>query len=165
LTAFGSSVYHLSPDNASLGWDRLAMTIGFMSLFALVIGEYVSVAWAHRLLVPLLLLGAGSVYYWLRTESMGVGDLRPYAAVQFLPMLYIPVIMLRYRGESDLGPYIGGLIAFYVLAKVFEQYDANVFAVGEMMGGHALKHVLAALASASLLAGLYRRRNVRANTG
>lgn len=161
VTTFGSVYYHLSPDNPSLGWDRLAMTIGFMSLFALVIGEYVSVSWASRLLVPLLLLGAGSVYYWLQTEAQGAGDLRPYALVQFLPMLIIPLVMLLRRGHSDLGPFLGGLIAFYVAAKIFEYYDASVFAVGGFMGGHALKHTLAALAPASLLLGLHRRRDGR----
>jgi len=157
LTTLGSGYYHLSPDNPSLGWDRLAMTIAFMSLFAVVVGEYISVNWAHRLLIPLLLLGMASVLYWLHTETLGSGDLRPYALVQFLPVLLIPLIMYRHRGQSDLGPYLGAMIAFYVAAKVFEHYDASVFAAGEIMGGHALKHALAALASASLLLGLHRR--------
>ena len=156
-TTFGSAWYHLSPDNPSLGWDRLAMTIGFMSLFALVIGEYVSVSWAHRLLAPLVLLGAASVYYWLATESQGAGDLRPYALVQFLPLLLIPVIMYRHRARSDLGRYLVGVIVLYAAAKVFEYYDARVYAVGQFMGGHAIKHVLAALAPACLLLGLQRR--------
>jgi hypothetical protein len=30
LTAFGSSFYHLTPDNARLVWDRLPMTVTFM---------------------------------------------------------------------------------------------------------------------------------------
>lgn len=161
VTTFGSGYYHLSPDTPSLGWDRIAMTIGFMSLFALVIGEYVSVNWARRLLVPLLLLGVASVYYWLQTEAQGTGDLRPYALVQFLPILLIPPIMFLRRGQSDLGPYLAAMIVFYVAAKVFEHYDARVFAAGEFMGGHALKHALAALAPASLLLGLHRRLDNR----
>lgn len=157
-TTFGSAYYHLSPDNASLGWDRLAMTIGFMSLFALVIGEYISAAWGRRLLVPLLLLGAASVYYWLHTEALGEGDLRPYGLVQFLPMILIPLIMFVHRGRSDLGPYLAALIVFYVAAKVLENYDTSVYSAGAFMGGHALKHLFAALAASSLLLGLYRRR-------
>ena len=157
-TTFGSAYYHVSPDNASLGWDRLAMTIGIMSLFALVIGEYLSVSWGRRLLLPLLLLGAASVYYWLRTESIGAGDLRPYALVQFLPMLLIPLIMLLRRGESDMGPYLAVLLALYVVAKIFENLDSGVYSAGELMGGHALKHLFAALAASSLLPALYRRR-------
>ena len=39
LTAFGSAYYHLAPDDARLVWDRLPMTIVFMTLFALVINE------------------------------------------------------------------------------------------------------------------------------
>ena len=32
LTALGSGYYHLAPDNESLFWDRLPMTIAFMGL-------------------------------------------------------------------------------------------------------------------------------------
>jgi hypothetical protein len=157
LTMFGSGYYHLAPDNASLGWDRLSMVIAFMSLSALVIGEYLSTQWANRLLVPLLLIGAGSVYYWLHTEAQGAGDLRPYALVQFLPMILLPFIVLLGRARSDLGPWFGLLIVFYAAAKIFEFYDASVFAAGELMSGHAIKHLLAALGAACLLPGLHRR--------
>jgi hypothetical protein len=163
-TTFGSAYYHLDPDNASLGWDRLAMTIGFMSLFALVIGEYISATWARRLLAPLLLLGAASVYYWLHTEALGAGDLRPYALVQFMPMLLIPLIMLFHWHRSDLGPYLAGLVALYVAAKVFEHYDASIYSAGALMGGHALKHLFAALAAVSLSLGLHRRGTDRFET-
>jgi len=157
LTMFGSGYYHLAPDNGSLGWDRLTMVIAFMSLFALVIGEYVSTEWANRLLVPLLLIGVGSVYYWLSTEAQGAGDLRPYALVQFLPMLLVPFIVLLRRGRSDLGPWFGLMIVFYAAAKIFEFYDASVFAAGGLMSGHAIKHVLASLGAACLLLGLRQR--------
>lgn len=159
LTAFGSGYYHLGPDHASLAWDRAAMTIGFMGLFTLVIGEYLSVAWANRLLVPLLLIGVGSVYYWLWTEARGAGDLRPFGLVQFLPMLIVPLIMLLRRGRSDLAPWLVGMMVFYAGAKIVEYYDAPIYAAGQLMSGHALKHVLAALAGASLLLGLHRRHD------
>lgn len=161
-TSFSSGYYHLNPDNATLAWDRLTMTAGFMGLFALVVGEYVSMRWANRLLVPLLILGAGSVFYWLQTEARGNGDLRLYAIVQFLPMLLIPLIVLLRRGRSDLGPYFGGMIVFYAAAKGCEHYDASLFAAGEIVSGHTLKHVLAALAAAIILSGLYRRLNAQA---
>lgn len=41
LTAFGSAYYHLAPDNHRLVWDRLPVTIAFMSLFSLIILERV----------------------------------------------------------------------------------------------------------------------------
>lgn len=154
LTAFGSGYYHLAPDNASLAWDRLTMTIGLMSFVAIVIGEYVSVDWGKRLLVPLLIVGAGSVLYWVY-----VGDLRPYAIVQFLPILVIPVIVIVRRSHSDLGPYIACMIAMYVAAKIPEYYDARFFAAGNLLSGHSLKHVLSALAPACLLAGFWKRQH------
>jgi hypothetical protein len=160
LTAFGSGYYHLDPDNASLAWDRLTMTIGFMSFVAIVIGEYLSVDWGRRLLVPLLIAGAGSVLYWTHTESLGAGDLRPYALVQFLPMLVIPVIVITRRSHSDLGPYIAWMIAFYVAAKVAEHYDIEMYAAGNLFSGHSLKHIFAALAPACLLVGLRKRRGI-----
>ncbi len=157
LTAFGSGWYHLHPNNESLAWDRLTMVIGFMGFVSIVIGEYLSVDWAKRLLVPLLFVGVASVAYWIHTERLGVGDLRPYALVQFLPMLVVPFIVLARRNKSDLGKYIAAMIGLYVLAKVFEHFDDEIYAAGNLLSGHSLKHLAAALAAAALLAGLHRR--------
>ena len=63
------------------------------------------------------------------------------------------------RGRSDMGKYIGWMIGLYVLAKVLEQLDSEIYAAGNLLSGHSLKHVAAALAAAALLAGLYRRRH------
>ena len=157
VTAFGSGYFHLAPNNGTLAWDRLTMTIGFMSFVAIVVGEYFSVTLGRRLLRPLLIVGAMSVVYWLHTESRGAGDLRPYALVQFLPMVLIPVIAIARRTRSDLGPYIAWMIIFYASAKLAEHYDAEIYALGNLLSGHSLKHVFAALAPASLLIGLRRR--------
>ena len=160
LTAIGSAYYHWSPDNASLAWDRLAMTIAFTGLCAIVIGEYIDVRVARRLLLPLLAIGAGSVGYWLHAESLGTGDLRLYAAVQFLPMIVLPSLMMLYRGRSDLAPYVAWVIACYLLAKIAEQYDTALLAVSGM-SGHSIKHLVAAVGTAGPLLGLARRRQSR----
>jgi len=160
LTAFGSGYYHLRPDNDSLAWDRLTMTIGFMSFVAIVVGEYMSIDWGRRLVLPLVIIGAASVLYWSHTEQLGAGDLRPYALVQFMPMILIPAVILIRHDHSDLGRYIAWMIAFYAMAKVLEYFDAGLFSVGELMSGHALKHVFAALGPAALLFGLVKRTAV-----
>ena len=157
LTAFGSGYYHWSPDNASLGWDRLAMTIAFMGLAAVMIGEYLDVRTAQRLLLPLLIIGAGSVGYWLHTESLGAGDLRPYAVVQFLPMALLPLLMFLHRGRSDLAPYLAWMIGCYVLAKLAEHYDTGLLTASGL-SGHSIKHLVAAIGTAGPLAGLARRQ-------
>lgn len=158
LTAFGSGWFHLAPSNDSLAWDRLPMTLGFAGLFAVVIGEYLSPRAARKLLVPFLVAGAASVFYWQTTESAGNGDLRPYAVVQFLPVLLIPALLVFRRNASDLTGAFWLLTLFYIAAKLFEHFDGAVYEALHAMSGHALKHVIAAVSPAILILALHRRR-------
>lgn len=160
LTAFGSGYYHLAPANEPLVWDRLPMTIGFAGLFSIIIAEFVSVRAARRLLIPLLLVGYASVEYWAYTESRGAGDLRPYAVMQFLPMLLIPIILLTRRPAIGATKYYWIMLLFYVVAKIFEQLDAIFYAAGGLLSGHSIKHLFAALTPATVLYALYQRRAV-----
>ena len=157
LTAFGSGYFHLVPGNGSLVWDRLPMTIGFAGLFAIVIGEYLSPRAARTLLVPFLVVGAASVFYWHLTESAGSGDLRPYAVVQFLPVLLIPAILVIRHDVSDLTGSFWLLVLSYIAAKLLEHFDDGVYGSLQVMSGHSLKHVVAALSPAILILALHRR--------
>jgi hypothetical protein len=158
LTAFGSSYYHLNPGNATLVWDRLPMTIGFAGLVTIVVGEYLSARMATLLLIPLLLLGFLSVEYWAWTEGRGVGDLRPYAIVQFLPMLLIPVILLTHKPQIGAARDFWWMMFFYFLAKVFEFFDTAIFNAGGLISGHSIKHLAAAMTPAVFLYTLSKRR-------
>jgi len=163
LVGPGSAWYHLSPDNGTLLWDRLPMTLGFMSIFAMMILERVSVRAAVLLLPVLLLLGVASVLYWHHTETLGQGDLRLYAWVQFFPTLSIPLMLLffapRYSGER----YLWMMIAGYALAKGLEHFDAQVFALtGQAVSGHTLKHLAAAAGCFALVRYLGLRRRLPA---
>lgn len=157
LTAIGSGWFHVAPSNDSLVWDRLPMTIGFAGLFAIVIGEYLSPGAARSLLLPFLVTGAASVFYWQMTESAGNGDLRPYAVVQFLPVLLIPALLIFRRHASDLTGALWLLTLFYIVAKFFEHFDDGVYDSLGLMSGHALKHVIAAFSPAILIHALRRR--------
>src|SRR4029077_136268 len=64
FVAFGSAYYHLAPDDSALFWDRLPMTIAFMSLLASTIGERINMKAGQLLLPPLIAMGAASVLYW-----------------------------------------------------------------------------------------------------
>jgi hypothetical protein len=158
LIGLGSGYYHLEPDNARLVWDRLPMTLSFMALVAIIVGEHIDARWGRHLLLPLVLLGMTSVVYWWLTEQAGRGDLRPYLLVQFLPMLLLPLIMLLYRSRFAAMREMWGLIALYALAKFAELIDAALFALGGVLSGHTLKHLLAAAAMAMLLKALLVRR-------
>lgn len=145
LTAFGSAYYHLSPSTPRLFWDRLPMTLGFTSFFALWMGERVSLALGKRMLVPLLLLGIGSMLYWRMSEQAGHGDLRLYGIVQFFPIVATPALMLLSGSRPD-ARYVGYLLGFYSVAKVLESFDERIWlATNGLFGGHAWKHVAAAL--------------------
>jgi hypothetical protein len=139
LVAFGSAYYHMDPNDRSLVWDRLPMTVAFMAFFAALIGRYVRPSLGERGLVPLLAVGALSVLWW-RID----GDLRPYLLVQFLPVLLIPAILLLYPTNAPGTRYLWAVLGMYVLAKVLEICDAQIY---EMLGisGHSLKHVAAAI--------------------
>jgi hypothetical protein len=159
LTAFGSGYYHLAPSNERLFWDRLPMTIGFMSLLAITVGERIDRRAGAWLLAPLLLAGAASVVLWLRSEQAGHGDLRFYLLVQFAPLVAIPLMLwlfpARYTRTGDLLVSLG----FYALAKVLEGADQRVYAAGHIVSGHTLKHLVAALATYWLFRMLRLRRN------
>lgn len=160
LTAAGSSWFHLAPDNNSLVWDRLPMTVVFMSLMAAVVAEHISTQAGRRFLTPLLLAGIASVLYWSLTELQGAGDLRFYALVQFIPMLLVPAIVLLFRSEFDRVGYFFVMLLLYALAKVFEFLDAEVYAMGQFLSGHTIKHIVAAMVPMVLIGGLCTRRRV-----
>ena len=160
LTGLGSAYYHWAPSNATLLWDRLPITILMMSLLAGVIGERVSPKAGSASLLPLVALGIGSVVHWYWSELHGRGDLRFYAFVQFGPFLLIPVMLVlfpdRYTRASDFWAALG----LYMLAKIFEYFDAEVFAFGRLVSGHMLKHLAAAVSAYWILRMLKARRPI-----
>ena len=160
LTGIGSAFYHLAPSNAALVWDRLPMTLAFMAFFSMIVGEYLSPGVGRALLWPLLVVGILSIVYWHITESAGRGDLRPYALVQFLPMALIPMIMLLFRSRLDGSVFLWTMIAAYVVSKITEYYDAEIYAVLGILSGHAIKHIVAAVGALFIYLALRRRRPV-----
>jgi hypothetical protein len=127
-TAFGSAYYHLRPDDARLFWDRLPMTVAFMSLFAIAIKQ-------RALVLPLVGVGIASIVWWRVT-----GNLWPYGLVQFGSLAVLLVV--AFRSEPGLWPVIG----FYGLSKVTEYFDKQIYSVFPL-SGHTMKHLLAGLAS------------------
>ena len=164
LVGFGSSYYHLEPNNQTLVWDRLPMTIAFMALFSIIISEFISIRSGKALLLPLILAGMLSVVYWHISEIRGEGDLRFYALVQFYPMLAIPVMLVCFRPKCSHVQAYWWLLLFYMSAKVFEHFDGEVYDMLGIISGHSLKHLCAALGMYVLLL-FYRRRDCSWQSG
>ncbi|MBL6987356.1 MAG: ceramidase domain-containing protein [Methylobacter sp.] len=158
LTGFGSAFYHLHPDNQTLLWDRLPMTIAFMALFCAIVGEYISTLLAKKLFVPLLITGFTSVIYWYVTELNGHGDLRAYVLVQFLPILLIPLILLLFESKLNGDKYIWGIIGVYAVSKLMEFLDAELYSAFGLLSGHSLKHLIAAFGTLIFYWALQHRR-------
>lgn len=139
LVSLGSAYYHRSPSDATLLWDRLPMTVAFMGLFALLLEERVT---TFKTLPVLVALGVASALYWRET-----GDLRAYILVQFLPLVLMPLILFLFPRKYLNGRLLMVAVAFYVLAKVLETYDREVFSSILVISGHTLKHLSAGVAS------------------
>ena len=139
LTAIGSSIYHWSPNDGTLLYDRAGMIVALTAVVALLVPS-------TRLLIAAELIGIASLAWWQWN-----GDLRLYGVVQFFPGL---LILARRRWELSL------VLVFYAVAKACELYDAQVYdALGHAVSGHTLKH-LAAAASTFVIWRWMRRQTV-----
>ena len=107
--------------------------------------ERVSVTLATRLLWPLVAIGVASVFYWAWTEQHGVGDLRPYGVVQFLPIVLMPLLLLLFPGSPGSAKWLWYTFAGYVVAKIAEQLDETIYAALGL-SGHSIKHFISSVA-------------------
>jgi len=161
-TGAGSAYYHLSPDNHTLMFDRLGMVVGFMPIAPLAVAERVSARWGVWLLAPMIALGAGSVLYWNHTELVGAGDLRWYLVMQAYAFVATTAILLFTRPPYDHQWLWFVAIGCYGLAKVAELADRQLYSfTGQMVSGHSVKHVIAAVGAYFLLR-MFQRRTVEA---
>ena len=153
LVGPGSAWYHWSPSDASLVWDRLPMTIGFIGIVVAVLAELKG----RRLEVPMLaaglLLGAYSVAHWRLFD-----DLRLYLAIQLTPIVAVVFVAAAWRSPSLPPRYLLAAFALYALAKLAEAVDDRIFALtAQSLSGHTIKHLLAAGAIYALYRMLSRR--------
>ncbi len=158
LTTLGSAYYHWHPDNSTLVWDRLPMTIAFTSLIAALFAERISLRAGLLALGPLLFLGAASVVYWHFTELQARGDLRFYFAVQASAFLLTILCLFLFRSPYTRARDLGLAAASYFLAVASEQLDHQVFALTRMVSGHTLKHIAASFTGYWILRMLRLRR-------
>src|SRR5674476_559034 len=154
IISAGSAWYHLNPNNDTLVWDRLPMTIAFMGLLAALLAEYVNARLGRFLLVPAIMAGLSSVVYWHRFD-----DLRFYVWIQFMPLLIVPILMALFRRKYSHQTLLPVALSFYILAKLLEAYDREVFAFTQgLFSGHSLKHLMSALGCYSVLMMLKMRK-------
>ncbi|TQF43899.1 hypothetical protein UNPF46_00880 [Bradyrhizobium sp. UNPF46] len=142
LTCLGSGFYHLDPDMPQrLVADRLGMAVAFAGFLGIAASERISVRAGEALLV--LMMIAGLLAAWVARDN-----LTPWVVVQFGGMALAVGLALTRPRPGALGVPLGGVIFFYVLAKLFELGDVIVFdATAHIVSGHTLKHLAAAMAA------------------
>jgi hypothetical protein len=151
VTTFGSGYYHWNPNDGTLVYDRLSMTISFAGLLGTLLAMRVSLRSGFAVLVLLLIVGPFSVVYWQKT-----GDLSLYGIVQFGGLLAAFLLLILTPRGSDPFPW-WMLVVWYAVAKVFEAADTLIWhATNGIVGGHALKHLAAAMSGLVIANALNR---------
>lgn len=154
LVSVGSAYYHWNPNNSTLVWDRLPMTVGFMAMFVALLGEFVDTRLPRWCLFPALAAGIASVIYWQMFD-----DLRFYAWIQFAPLLIIPALLVLFSNRYTHTAMLIAALACYLAAKVLEAGDKVVFQFTDhIVAGHAIKHLMAAAGCFCILEFLRRRK-------
>ncbi|KHN11231.1 hypothetical protein glysoja_023295 [Glycine soja] len=152
--AVGSSFYHLKPDDARLVWDRLPMTVAFTSIMAIFIIERIDERKGTVSIIPLVLAGIISIVYWRQFFD----DLRPYALVQFVPCIVIPLMAILLPPMYTHSTYWLWAAGSYLLAKVLEATDDVIYEwTRHIVSGHTLKHLVAAMVPVFLTFMLAKR--------
>lgn len=149
-TAAGSAFYHLLPDAPRLAADRAGMAVAFAGLIGVAVCERVSqrAGWPAAWFV----LTAGLLAAEVVQET---GNVLPWALVQFGGMALVLTLALATPMRGAVGLKLGWVIFFYAVAKAFELADHQVYeASGQLISGHSLKHLVAALAGLPVLTAL-----------
>lgn len=146
-TCLGSGVYHLAPGDSGLLYDRLGMLVLFAAILGLAAADRLGFAAARLALGGVLLAGAASLWVWWALDN-----LLPWVVLQAGGMLMLLALAFCRPLHSGYALRLGLCLACYVLAKLCELGDAQLFRLsGELLSGHSLKHLFAGLAVLPML--------------
>ena len=141
LTGLGSGYYHLSPNDFTLVFDRLVLTLVFTFVLAMVASIRISERSGFHTLAELVILGPFTVLIWNYN-----GNLTPYIILQYGGVVIV-ILTLILTKASKPSPCFTSLIILYGFAKITEFYDEKIFTLSEnVISGHTLKHLISAIA-------------------
>ena len=142
-TAVASSCYHWQPDDLGLAADRTGMAVAFAGLLGLLVSGKVSDRAGYAVGLAVLLLGPLTAL----TAHLS-GNSLPWGLIQFGGMALILAMVRTPNRAGTLNLRWAWVIALYAVAKLLELADHAVYnALGQVVSGHSLKHVVASLAA------------------
>lgn len=163
LIFFGSSYYHLLPENSRLLWDRLPISIVFAGVlsYSLQVNNLIKESWKKNFNIGYLIFSIMSVAIWYIGSLTQQNWLAPYVFIQFGGMILLSYIAIKGQNK-EFNKSIMKVLLLYVIAKLFEHYDVQFFELTNgNISGHTIKHMVAALA---LYAWFPKEQNVKCIT-
>ena len=152
LTGIGSAIYHWKPSDGLLVFDRLGMVIAFAAFIAALMTHF-DIAGARAALPILLVAGISSVMWWVYA-----GDLRPYGIFQGFPVVLFVIGSVVFPHVYKRHAVLWLIAMGYVLAKVCESLDQQIYDIGGFVSGHTLKHLIAGVSLWMTIDWLKRQR-------
>jgi len=163
LVGLGSAYYHYAPTNATLFWDRFPMTLAVAALTGAFVAERVGGRAGVAVCLALALFLPATLLYWRVSEAGGAENLWPYLAGLYGSLAVAGLMLVLFPSPYTHGGQALVALAWYALAMPFDKVlDGWVYSLGGIMGGHAVKHLLAALAMFWLFWFMLRPRVPRA---
>jgi hypothetical protein len=162
LVGIGSGYYHWTPNNATLFWDRCPMTLAAAALTGAFVAERVDRRAGLVVAVVLAVLLPGTLVYWRMSEAAGAENLWPYIVGLYGALGVATLVLLLFPSPFTHGPQAFGAVAWYAAAMPFDKLlDGWVYSLGGLVGGHAVKHLLAAVGMFWLFWFMLRPRRPR----
>lgn len=148
LVFFGSSYYHLMPENSRLLWDRLPISIVFSGVLAYSLNsnQLIKSTWINKFNIGYLIFSIASVLTWYVGSLGNENWLAPYVFVQFGGMIIL--IYIAFTGTNkEFNKKIMYVLAWYIIAKLCEHFDQGIYTLTQnLLSGHTLKHIFSAIA-------------------
>lgn len=153
-SALGSAYYHARPEDATLLWDRLGMSVAFSSMMVAALVDRGPARLAARLWALTLAIAVGSVLFWGAS-----GDLTPYLAAQVGALAIALAAVVASPGRYTRHRLMYVALALYVVASSAEKLDRPIYEwTGGFISGHTAKHYFAGLAMYVVYFMMTRRR-------
>jgi len=158
--SFGSAYYHWAPDNPRLFWDRLPMSLTAAAFVAIVVADRFGSRIGLRVYMSIAAVSVAALIYWRATMVPGPDNVWPYFVTLYGSLLNAVAVMALFKSRYTGALRVWAAVALFVVSMAFDaRLDAPLFALGQVISGHTLKHLLAAIALSVLAWGLCTRRN------
>lgn len=146
LIGAGSIFYHWTPSPERLLWDRLPIAICLAAFACTIVDIGHSSGVGGALLSPALIVATSSVLYWYESWSLGHEDLRPYGVVQVLTAALAVFSAFNWSPRFLSIPALRVPLTIYAAGRICELFQQKIYDRTGLDLGHALKHLLVALA-------------------